>query len=78
MALFIQWQALVLSGRNNPSQLQLGQREGTLCTDRLGTLLSLLCSQADTQFYTNKHEIDSKDQIQRACSWKCAFARQGV
>lgn len=45
---------------------------------RLGTLLSLLCSQADTQFYSNKHEIDSKDQIQRACSWKCALARQGV
>lgn len=46
--------------------------------DTLGLILSLLSSQPDTQFHSNKHEIDSKDQIQTVCNWKFIAVGQGV
>ncbi len=68
--------ALVLSGRDNAVQLQLRQRRHDILG--LGTVSALVCSQPDTQFHSNKHEIDSKDQIQTACNWKCTTVGQSV
>lgn len=39
---------------------------------------ALVCSRPDTRFHSNKHEIDSKDQIKSACNWMCATVEQVV
>lgn len=62
--------ALVLSDADNAVQLKhKANRSHNILG--LGTVFALVCSQPDTQFHSNKHEIDSKDQMQTACNWKC-------
>lgn len=43
----------------------------------LGAVFVLFCSQPDTQFHSNKHEIVSKDQLQTACNWNCTSVGTG-
>lgn len=62
-----QQMALVLSGRDNAVQLQLRRHN----IFGLGALTAHVCSQPDTQFHSVKHEIDSQDQMQSVCNWKC-------